>query len=495
MEVEDPAVEVLSRLGWQELDNFVTEKMRSSLKEVVLLPHLHAAIKRLNPWISPENEQKVVREIMNVQATSVIEANEKLHTIMVRGATVLQDKGDGLGVKSHNVFVIDFEHPEKNQYVVVRQFHVQHYKDNYPDLTLFINGIPVMVIECKSPGLKDAKSEGLVQLFRYQEVGDKNKQLGCPKLFNTVQILGLIYREKAWCATNFTEERHYSEWMEPYPLSLDEVRDRIGRTPTPQDIFLFGICTKENLLDLIRYFMVFERESGRVVKKIAKYQQFRAVNKTIAQVTQPEKRGGFIWHWQGSGKSLTMLWIAVKLRACKPLNNPTIVIVTDRTDLDSQIHGTFRDSGFPNPIKAGSARELKELLSHPVGQTIMTTVQKFQDATDVYPVLTEDENVFVLVDEAHRTQYRKFAANMRNAIKNGCFIGFTGTPLFKKERDTFDKFGPYIDKYDHNQSVRDGVTVPIFYEDRMPELNVSGSSLDEVFNRIFQDYTPEQRER
>lgn len=496
LEVEDPAVEVLMRLGWQEIDSFVTEKMRSSLKEFVLLPQLHAAIKRLNPWISQENEQRVVREIMNVQATSVIEANEKLHTIMVRGATVLQDRGDGLGMKSHNVFVIDFECPEKNQYVVVRQFHVQHYKDNYPDLTLFINGIPVIVIECKSPGLKDAKAEGLVQLFRYQEMGDSDKNLGCPKLFHTVQLLGLIYRDKAWCATNFTEERHWSEWKEPYPRTLDDLAALLGHPPTPQDILLFGVCSKENLLDIIRYFMVFERESGRIVKKVAKYQQYRAVNKTIEQVTRPDRSGGFIWHWQGSGKSLTMLWISVKLRACRQLNNPTIVVVTDRTDLDTQIFGTFNDSGFPNPTKAGSARELKELLSHPVGQTIMTTVQKFQDATDIYPILTEDRNVFVLVDEAHRTQYRKFAANMRNAIKNGCFIGFTGTPLFKKERDTFDKFGPYIDKYDHNQSVRDGVTVPIFYEDRMLELNVGGkNTLDELFKRVFKDYTPEQREK
>ena len=172
-----------------------------------------------------------------------------------------------------------------------------------------------------------------------------------------------------------------------------------------------------------------------------------------------------------------MVWIAIKLRANQALNNPTIVIVTDRTDLDSQIHGTFRDCGFPNPKRAGSASELKELLSKSVGNTVMTTVQKFQDAADIYPVLTEDSNVFVLVDEAHRTQYRKLAANMRNAIKNGIFIGFTGTPIFKKDRDTFDKFGPYIDKYDHNASVRDGVTVPILYEDRMPEMNLAGNSL------------------
>lgn len=495
IETEDPAVDVLIHaLGWKELDNSTTETMRPSLKDAILLPHLHAAIKRLNPWISPDNEQRVIREVTNILATSAIEANEKLHTILVMGTTVQQDKNDGLCMKSHGVYLIDFEHPEKNEFTVVRQFHAKNYVDCYPDLTLFINGIPIVVIECKSPGIRDPKNEGLAQLLRYQEATDKDRNQGCPQLFNTVQILAVIYRDRAWCATNLSEERHWSEWKEAYPYTLDDLAQKLGRPPTEQAIFLFGVCSKENLLDIIKTFIVFERENGRVVKKIAKYQQFRAVNRTIEQVTKKDRKGGFIWHWQGSGKSLTMVWIAIKLRANQALNNPTIVIVTDRTDLDSQIFGTFRDSGFPNPKRAGSANELKELLSKSVGNTVMTTVQKFQDAADIYPVLTEDSNVFVLVDEAHRTQYRKLAANMRNAIKNGIFIGFTGTPLFKKDRDTFDKFGPYIDKYDHNASVRDGVTVPILYEDRMPEMNVAGNSLDEIFNRIFKDCTPAQRE-
>ena len=496
IEVEDTAMEVLTQhLGWKEMSMVDVEPMRSSPKEAVLTPMLVAAVRRINPWITTENAARAAQEITRIRAASVIEANEKIHGMLERGVTVTQDKGDSLGVKSHDVFLIDFEHPENNEYVVVRQYRMKHFVDNEPDLTLFINGIPLVVIECKSPDLKDAMEKGIKQVMRYQEADSVDKNYGCPQLFNTVQVVASTHKDKLKYATNFTQMAEWSEWKEPFPLTLEDLQKKLNRPPHAQDIFLFGVCSKDNLLDLIRTFIVFERESGRVKKKIAKYQQFRAVEKIMGRVRRGESKGGIVWHWQGSGKSLTMLWTAVKLRQRKDLENPTIVIITDRTDLDEQIHGTFTRCGFPNPVKAKTSRHLRELLSEPVGQTIMTTVQKFQDAADQYPVLTENNNVFVLVDEAHRSQYRSLAANMRKAIKNGCFIGFTGTPLFKKDRDTFDKFGMYIDRYDHNQSVNDEVTVPILYESRMPELSVAGKSLDALFDRIFKDYTPEDRER
>ena len=232
---------------------------------------------------------------------------------------------------------------------------------------------------------------------------------------------------------------------------------------------------------------------------MAKYQQYRAVNKIVGRILfkrkQTDTRGGVVWHSQGSGKSLSMLWTGVKLRRQTELENPTIVIITDRTDLDDQIIGTFRRCGFPNPIQAASAKHLQELLKDPVGQTIMTTIQKFQDATDIYPELTESSNIFVLVDEAHRTQYKMLAANMRRAIRNGYFIGFTGTPISKKYRNTLETFGDYVDVYDHKQAERDGATVPIMYESRLPEISVSGNSIEELFNRIFSDYPERERAR
>lgn len=497
LEVEDPAVEVLTQhLGWQEIDSKESERLRPSLKEAVLVPILEKAIKRLNPWISDENANRVVRSITNVQATSVIEANEKLHAMLEKGTTVTQDKGDGLGLKSQDVLLIDYENIDNNDFHVVRQFRVEHFKENTPDIVLFINGLPIVVIECKSPILRNPMEQGLEQIFRYQESEDRFRNVGCPKLFNTAQIIVSTYKDRTKYGTNYTPERHLSEWKEPYPLTLDDLSRKLGRAPSSQDIFLFGVCSKKNLLDLIQNFIVYEREKGKVIKKLAKYQQYRAVNNLVSKITKKKStQGGVVWHGQGSGKSLTMLWTAVKLRRIKELANPTIVIVTDRTDLDEQIKGTFGRCGFPNPIQASSAKHLQELLGDPVGQTIMTTVQKFQDAADEYPVITENQNVFMLVDEAHRTQYKMLAANMRRAIKNGTFIGFTGTPISKKFRNTIETFGTYVDIYDHRQAVKDGATVPIFYEGRMAELSITGSSIDELFDRLFTVYSPKERER
>ena len=497
LEVEDPAVEVLTQyLGWKEIDSKESEELRPSKKEVVLVPILYDTIKRLNPWISDENANRVIRSITHVQATSVIEANEKIQAMLEKGTTVTQDIGDGLGLKSRDVHLIDYENIKNNDFHVVRQFRVEHFNENKPDIVLFINGLPIVVIECKSPKLRNPMQKGFEQLTRYQEAQDRFRNVGCPKLFHTAQIIVSTYKDRTKYGTNYTPERHWSEWKEPYPLTLDDMAKELGRAPTSQDIFLFGVCSKQNLLDLIQNFIVYEREKGKTIKKLAKYQQFRAVNNIVKQTTKKKStQGGVVWHTQGSGKSLSMLWTAVKLRRIENLANPTVVVVTDRTDLDEQIIGTFGRCGFPNPIQAKSARHLQELLKDPVGQTIMTTVQKFQDAADEYPVLTENSNIFVLVDEAHRTQYKMLAANMRKAVINGTFIGFTGTPISKKYRNTIRTFGTYIDIYDHKQAVKDGATVPIFYEGRMPDLSITGNSLDELFDRLFTVYSVKDRER
>ena len=218
----------------------------------------------------------------------------------------------------------------------------------------------------------------------------------------------------------------------------------------------------------------------------------------------PEDRGGVVWATQGSGKSLTMLWLALKLRRDPRHENPTLVIVTDRRDLDEQIERTFRACGFPNPVRAESVRDLRDLLSGPSGRTVMTTVQKFQEVGGIaeggkrivkakHPVLTEASNVFVLTDEAHRTQYGSLAANLRTALPNAVFFGFTGTPIDKDDRSTLKTFGPYIDQYTIEQAVADEATVPIFYESRLPTLQIIGQTLDQVFDRVFADRTDEER--
>lgn len=497
LEVEDPAVEVLTKhLGWVEIDSRKADELRPSLKEPVLTEVLKKKIKDLNDWISDENINRVIRSITSISATSVLEANEKIQAMLEKGTTVRQDKGDGMGLKSHDVHLIDYKKISKNDFNVVRQFRILHYKENKPDIVLFINGLPIVVIECKSPTIQKPMEQGMKQIFRYQESQDVFRNTGCPKLFHTAQLVVSTYKYQLKYATNFTGERHWSEWKEAYPMKLDDLQKTLGRAPYSQDVFLFGVCNKQHLLDIIQNFIVYEREKGKIVKKVCKYQQFRAVSNLIKRITQKKTtKGGVIWHTQGSGKSLSMLWTAVKLRRLQELANPTIIIVTDRTDLDDQIRGTFQRCGFSNPIQTKSAKHLQEILSDPVGQTVMTTIQKFQDATDEYPTLSENSNIFVLVDEAHRTQYKTLGANMRQAVPNARFIGFTGTPISKKYRSTRETFGDYVDIYDHKQAVKDGATVDIFYDGRMPELTITGNSINELFDRIFADYSEKDKEK
>ncbi len=260
-----------------------------------------------------------------------------------------------------------------------------------------------------------------------------------------------------------------------------------------------GILEKERLFDIILNFIVYEPEDGRVIKKMARYQQYRAVNKAVQRIMagrHPHARGGVVWATQGSGKSLSMVFLSMKLRRMKQLENPIIVVVTDRQDLDAQITATFKRCGFPNPQQAESVEQLKTLLSQGPGATVMTLVQKFQtNENEEYPLLTDSENVIVLVDESHRTQYSSLAMNMRTGLPNATYIGFTGTPIDKEDKSTVRTFGTYIDKYSIEKAVEDGATVPIFYEARLIDLHVQGETIDTLFDRFFRDYSDEDRER
>lgn len=498
---EDPAVELLQGLGYAFVPSEKLEEERGSLRAVILFPRLASALKKLNPWLSEDNIKKAIRSISHVQAANLLEANEKIHTILTHGISLEQDIGDGQGKKGHTVHFIDYENTGNNELTVTRQFKVSRLgaiqQNIIVDVMVFVNGIPLVVIECKSPTIHEPIEKGVEQLTRYQELEDKFTGLGAPNLFETAQILVSTCGQAAKYATVATSNRFWAEWKVPYPISLDELQKRLGRVPTPQDVLLFGLLEPTNLLDLVRNFIVFETEAGKTVKKLARYQQLIAVNEAIRRISTakaPAERGGIIWHTQGSGKSLSMLFLAVKLRRMKELENPILVIVTDRKDLDRQITKTFRNCGFPNPQPAKRVTHLRELLQAGTGQTIMTTVQKFMELGEKHPVLTDAENVFVMVDEAHRSQYRGLAANMRKAMKNACFLGFTGTPIDKKDRSTFQTFGPYIHTYTIEQAVQDGATVPIFYESRLPDLQVEGESLDALFERFFRENSPEERE-
>ena len=501
---ENPAVELLQSLGYTYLTPDELELERGSTKVTILTDRLTASLKRLKPWLSDENVTKAVKAVTQVSAASLAEANEAVYTSLTYGISLEQDRGDGR--KNHTVRFIDFDTLSHNEWVVTRQYQVFGSKKHVlPDVVAFVNGLPLVVVECKSPTIGDKwKAEAVKQLPRYQEADTRWKDQGAPKLFEAAQILVGCCGERAVYGTVGTPERFFLEWKEPYPLTVEQLGEELSRTPTPQDILLYGLLEHRNLLDIVRNFVVFEVEGGRAIRKLTRYRQFIAVSeamKRIRTATKPRERGGIVWHTQGSGKSLTMLWLALELRRDESQEHPTVVIVTDRTKLDRQITGVFTACGFPNPERADSVRDLRQILTHPTGKTVMTTVQKFQEITDsgtsgkapAHPELSEATNIFVMVDEAHRTQYRSLAANMRQALPNACFLGFTGTPIDKKDRSTLVTFGPYIDTYTIEQAVEDGATVPIFYESRMPDLAIIGQTIDQVFDHVFADRSDEER--
>ena len=502
---ENPSVELLESLGYTYVPPEDLERERASFKETILTGRLAAAVKRLNRWLSRTNVTKAVKAVTHVPAARLAEANETVYTSLTYGIALEQDRGGGR--KSHTVRFFDFENPARNEWVVTRQYKVLGSKKHIiPDVVVFVNGLPLAVIECKSPTIGDAwKAEAVKQLHRYQEAGSPWKDQGAPRLFEAAQVLVGSCGEQAVYGTVGTPARFFLEWKEPYPLSVKQLGERLGRKPTRQDVLLYGLLEPRNLLDIVRNFVVFEVDGGKTVRKLTRYRQFIAVNEALRRIRtarKPSERGGIVWHTQGSGKSLTMLWLALRLRRDEAQQQPTVVIVTDRTKLDRQIAGVFTACGFPNPERAESVRGLRRILEHPTGKTVMTTIQKFQEITGagdaarrgaVHPTLSEAANIFVMVDEAHRTQYRSLAANMRQALPNACFLGFTGTPIDKKDRSTLRTFGPYIDTYTIEQAVQDEATVPIFYESRLPELQIIGQTIDKVFDHVFADRSDDER--
>lgn len=502
--VEDTAIGQLESLGWTHVTPDAIQAERRSFAEAFLPGRLRSAIRRLNPWISGENVERATRAVTQIAAPGLVEASEKAHTVLAYGVSVDQDLGDGR--RGRDVRLIDFDHPLENDLVVARQFRVRgSRRDVIPDLVLFVNGLPLAVVECKSPdrGLRWL-GEAVRQLREYQEAEPQQRGEGAPQLFPTVQLLVATCGQGARAGTVGTPLRFFDEWNDPYPLTRHALAARLGREPNPQEVLIQGVLAPEVLLDITRGFVVFDREEGRPVRKIPRYNQYRAVRRAIERVRAggtPKERGGVVWHTQGTGKSLTMLWLATALRREPALANPTLLVITDRTDLDDQITRKFLAAGFPDPVQARNARHLRGLLAGGGGATVLSTVQLFRELADdaaagrggLHQVLSTAENLFVLIDEAHRTEYGHFAANLERALPNATRFAFTGTPIDKKERSTTRTFGSYVDRYTIEQATADGVVLKIYYEGRLPEERVAGASLDALFERTFADRTAAER--
>ncbi len=495
--VESLALEQLQSLGWLYVEGASLAPdagdERSSFKDVVLEKRLTANIKRINPWISDENLSKVVSGLTRTQYPNLIEANKAIWTQLNQCVSVMQDVGQGN--RGQTVHIIDFENPDNNEFLCVNQFKVSGINQSIiPDIVCFVNGLPLAVIECKSPYITDPMATGIEQLLRYANRRDASDGEGAEKLFYYNLMMVSTHRDKARVGTISSRMEHFLEWKDPYPLTVEQV----GSVDAGhQSVLLAGLFSKTNFLDILQNFTVFEPVDGRIIKKIPRYQQFRAVHKAIRRIKSGKTRkdkSGVIWHTQGSGKSLTMVFLSIKMRRDPDLRDYKLVFLTDRTQLDNQLTGTFSNTQEETVYHAGSVQELKELLAKDASDIVTAMVQKFRESADdsEFPVLNESEKIIVLADEAHRTQYGTLGAAINTALPNAPRIAFTGTPLIKTQKTT-NTFGSYIDTYTIEQAVKDGATVQILYEGRKPEVKITGDSLDSLFDEYFADKKEEEK--
>lgn len=503
--VEKPAIEQLEKLGWRyvpgvELSPEGSSGERGFYRDVVLCGSLESALRRLNPWLSDENLRKVMREFTHPNHAGLMEYNESLYSLLVNYLSVDQDLGKGR--KGQTVRIIDFETPENNDFVCTNQFKVAGPVQNIiPDIVCFVNGLPLAVLECKSPYITDPMAEGVDQLRRYANLRYPESEEGAPRLFWYNQFMVALSRDHARVGTISAAASHYAEWKDAYPYTDADIQalrqTESDDSVSSQERLLAGMFNRASFLDLLQNFIVYEPIEGRLIKKVARYQQYRAVNRVIDRLRNGDDRkekSGVVWHTQGSGKSLTMVMLAMKMRRDPELQQYKMVFVTDRAQLDSQLSNTFRDAQDETVHNADSIGKLKQLLANDASDIVTATVQKFQDAESEadFTNLNPSDKVVVLADEAHRTQFGNLAATINAALPNAPKIGFTGTPLMKSQKMS-EAFGGYIDRYKIDEAVEDGATVRIIYEGREVRTDVVGRSLDALFEEYFGDRTDEEK--
>jgi type I restriction enzyme R subunit len=511
--VENPFLAQLQRLGWkiyrQNKDNpeDVKEiiefndlmepiyrssvKFRESFREVILEKELRESIKRINPWIEDDQITEVIRRITTPQTNSLLEINREIHYLLTENTSVQENRKTG--EKSPTVKFIDFKNPENNTFIAISQFKVNitgTEKHIIPDIVLFVNGLPLIVVECKSPATSDPINEAITQLMRYSNRRETKE--GNEKLFWYNLLMIATSNQVAKYGTISSEYEHFYEWKDPYPYSLSDLNEK--KNITSQNVLIHGMLSKKNLLSILRTFTLFVEDTKGFKKIAPRYQQFRAVHKIIEKIKKgktPEEKGGIVWHTQGSGKSLTMMQTVRAFYHDPELSNFKIIFITDREQLEKQLKETSKSVGF-TIHHANNIKTLKELLKTNTPDLIMAMIHKFQERElkTSFPVLNESPNILVMIDEAHRTQYKLLGANLRKAIPNSVKIAFTGTPIEKTEMT----FGEYIDKYGIKQSVEDGVTVEIVYEGRTHSAELSNEeSANAKFEEVFQYVDKDER--
>jgi type I restriction enzyme R subunit len=503
--VEQAALAWLEGLGYEILSGPEiaagepgAERTDPDYHDVILDRRLKHALQRLNPALPPEAIEDAYRRLIRGSEPSLVTRNHAFHQMLVDGITVEYTRSDG-SIGGGLVHVFDYENAENNDWVTVNQFTIVEGQNNRrPDILIFVNGLPIAVMELKNP-----TDENATIWSAFQQIQTYKAQI--PTLFTYNELLIISDGMEARVGSLTADTERFMPWR-----TIDG--EELAPPSLPQlQVVIEGMLDRRRLLDFIRYFVVFEDEGGGVlVKKIAGYHQFHAVNKALdesisASSEGGNKRVGVVWHTQGSGKSLTMAFYAGRLVLEPKLQNPTIVVITDRNDLDDQLYGTFsrcHELLRQAPVQALDREHLRSLVQVSSGGAVFTTIQKFMPSEgDHYPQLSDRRNVIVIADEAHRSQYDfidGFARHMRDALPNASFIGFTGTPIEKTDANTRSVFGNYISIYDIQRAVEDKATVPIYYESRLAKLNLPDEEkpkVDSDFEEATEGEEIERRER
>jgi type I restriction enzyme, R subunit len=475
---EQPTLQWLGELGWEvehgpNLGPGGAAPERESWRDVVLVGRLRSAVAGLNPELPPDAVERVVQQVLTTASPHAVEDHADFHRLLVDRVPVEYTDADE-AERGARALLVDFQNPERNDFLALSQFTVVvGSKNRRPDVLLFVNGLPLAQIELKNPADEKATPESAAnQVAHYVET--------IQPLYRFIEIIGVSDVIQARVGTISTPAEHFAEWKEMEPTK--------GEGRSELEVMLRGAFAPARLLDLIQNFVLFEFDAGGTRKLLAKYHQVDAVNRAVeatAEAMVGDGRAGVVWHTQGAGKSYSMVFYAQKLRRDARFENPTVVCVTDRVDLDDQLMKTFvKQAALAPAVRqadevSGGPESLHELLKVPAGGIVFTTIQKFVPPTDSteMPVLSERRNVIVVSDEAHRSQYADFARNLRKALPNATRIGFTGTPIETDRKSTSLTFGDYISVYDITRAVEDGATVRIYYEGRIVPLDISDAEL------------------
>lgn len=490
-----PAIELLKSMGYVYISPANCELQRGSRYHVLLKDILRGQLRRLNRYsyagveneFSAANIERAMDDLDEPLADGLVRTSEKIYDALLLGKSYQEPVGEGK-LLSFNLKYIDWENWENNVFHVTEEFAVESRDKRHnarPDIVLFVNGIPFAVIECKAPQIP--VDQAIEQTIRNQQPEY------IPQLFKFAQLVLATNKNVVKYATTGTPKKFWSVWKEASGSNFSSLDHLIsGRLPTEQDRALVSLFSKKRVFELVRYFILFDGN----VKKVCRYQQYFAVKEVMATIAKNDSNGnrqsGVIWHTQGSGKSLTMVMLAkyilMELANC----HPRMVVVTDRKELDGQIAATFSHTRL-SPARATSGKHLVELINSSKADIVTSVINKF-NAVERQETKNESRDIFVLVDESHRSNYGLMATKMRSVFPNACYIGFTGTPLMKREKSTVAKFGRLIHKYTIKDGVEDGAIVPLIYEARFVEQKVDEKNIDVWFRETTKRLTEAQKE-